>query len=263
MTPTSAPTPGSQRAWVRHHLSSHHLFSAYLFAESAQEIEQAGNTGEYQRLRHRSLVIGSVMSSVAFLEAAINELYVVCADHPGDIHVMGHPQDERFGCIGNDIIQMLGALWQLEIFRRSANLLEKCQTALRLARREEFDKGANPYQDAKLAVDLRNLLVHFKPEVRQIAMGAGNRLPPDFFESTYRSKFEENPLLVKITVGGTPGGPLELDSPFFPERCLGSGCAQWAFRSMLAFTNEMFRRLGTAWYYHWLFDKAMIPQSTT
>jgi hypothetical protein len=249
--------------WVRHHLSSNHLFSAHLFAQNASQIEEAGNPTDDQHLQHRGFVTASIMSSVAFVEAAINELYVVCAEHPDDIHVNGHPQDERFGGIGADAIQMLGALWQVESFQRSANVLDKCQTALRLAKRAEFDKGANPYQDAKLVIDLRNLLVHFKPEEREIAVGAGNRLPSDAFESRYRTKFPENAIAAKYAIFGTPTGPLEADYPFFPEKCLGSGCAYWAFRSALTYINEMFRRLGTTWYHHWLFDKGMIPRSAT
>ena len=203
------------------------------------------------------------MSSVAFLEAAINELYVICAEHPDDIHVNGHPQDGRFGSIGTETIQLLGGLWQVESFQRSANLFDKCQIALRLAKQSEFNKGANPYQDAKLVVDLRNLLVHFKPEQLEIAVGAGNRLPSDTFESKYRGKFADNPIAAKYAVIGNSDGPLEADYPFFPEKCLGSDCAHWDFRTMLNFANEMFRRLGTTWYHHWLFDKGMIPQSAT
>lgn len=245
--------------WIRHHLSSNHLFSAYLFAQRAAQIEQIGKPTKNQRLEHRSFVAASIMSSVAFLEAAINELYVICAEHPDDVHVSGHPQDSRFGCIGVDSIQLLGALWHVENFQRSANLLDKCQTALRLAKKSEFNKGTNPYQDAKLVVDLRNLLIHFKPEQREIAVGPGNRLASDAFEAKYRNKFAVNPIAAKYAGISTSVGPLEADHPFFPEKCLGSDCANWAFRSMLTFTDEMFRRLGTTWYHHWLFDKGMIP----
>jgi len=256
--------PAADTQLVRFHLSTNHLYSAYFFALSASEIEEMQESNSnHQRLQHRSFVTASIMSSVAFLEAAINELYVICAEHPNDIHVNGHPQDMRFGCIGTDTIEMLGAIWQVEGFRRSANILDKCQTALRIAKQVEFNKGTNPYQEVKLVIDLRNLLVHFKPEQREIAVGAGNRLPSDAFESKYRGKFAENPLAAKYSIFGKPDEPLEADYPFFPEKCLGSGCAYWAFRSILAFTNEMFRRLGTTWYHHYLFDKGIIPESAT
>lgn len=260
MTHTTIPTVDTQ--FVRFHLSTNHLFSAYIFAQSASQIEKVDiSTIDTRQLQHRSFVTASIMSSVAFLEACINELYAVCAEHPDDSHVRGHPQDERFGCIGTDTIQLLGALWQVENFQRSAKILDKCQIALRLAKQVEFNKGANPYQDAKLVIDLRNLLVHFKPEQREIAVGAGNRLPLDEFESKYRSKFAANPLAAKYSIFGSSAGPLEADYPFFPEKCLGSGCAYWAFRSILTFTNEMFGRLGTTWYHHWLFDNGTIPRS--
>jgi hypothetical protein len=247
----------TRKGWIRHHLSSNHLYSAYLLAECAARIERAETRADEQRAQHRSYVISSIISSVAFLEAAVNELYVVCAEHPEDFHVAGHPQDSRFGSIGADAIRLLGAIWQTESFQRSAQLLEKCQIALRLAQRPEFEKGSNPYQDAKLAVDLRNLLVHFKPEQREVAGGAGAQLPPDEIESKYRSKFAVNPLALNDPLLGVS----DADYPFFPEKCLGSDCARWCFRSILAFADELFRRLGTAWYYHWMFDCGRIPQT--
>jgi hypothetical protein len=247
---------------VRHHLSSNHLFSAYVFGRSARQIEDANQLTDNLRLEHRSLVIASILCSVAFAEAAINELYAICAEDPMDVHVSGHPEDQRFGSIGPDTVRILGSLWRIENFQRSAGLLDKYQTSLRVANRQEFDKGSNPYQDAKLVIDLRNLLVHFKPEQREIAVGAGNKLAADAMYSKYRGKFDENPLGAKYSLFGTPDGPLVADYPFFPEKCLGSDCAKWGFRSMLALADEVFRRLNTTWYYHWLFDGGAIPSST-
>lgn len=253
--------PPPRAPWVRHHLSSNHLFSAHLFAQSAAEIESAEGRTNDQYLKHRSFVIASIMSSVAFLEAAINELYVVCAEHPDHIRQRAQSQDEQFPLIGVDTIQLLAAIWQVQSFQRSANLLQKCQTALRLARRVEFDKGTNPYQDARLVIDLRNLLVHFKPEQREIAVGTGSKLPPDDFETRYHGKFADNPMAITYAMISPVPSPIEADYPFFPEKCLGSGCAHWASGSMRTFTDEVFRRLGLTWDYFWLFGEGMMLES--
>lgn len=248
---------------VRHHLSSNHLYSAYLFARNAKQIEQSNQSTQEQLLAHRSFVTSSVMSSVAFLEASVNELFAVCTESPTDSHVSGHPQDSRFKSIGNDTIAKLSTFWKLDTFQRNCKLLDKYQTALRLAGKPELTQGANPYQDAKLVVQLRNILVHFVPEERAVAVGPGCFLEPDAFELKYRGKFPYNLLSAKFAIIGGPNGPREADYPFFPEKCLGSGCAFWAFDSCLQFANTFFGALGTTWYYHFLFDRGLIPVPTS
>ena len=154
---TSALNRWPNASWTRHHLSSQHLYSAYVFAEKAAVAEQCEALNTEARLLHSCHVTTSIMSAVAFLEACVNELFTVCAEHPDDIQVRGHPQDPRFGCIGTAAIQQIGAVWQVEGFQRYAKLLDKFQTALRLANKPAFSLGANPYQDAKLVVQLRNI----------------------------------------------------------------------------------------------------------
>src|SRR5262249_42889467 len=62
------------------HLSAHHLQAAIQFAESAGVLERAHSGKDHLNQEHRSFVIGSVMSTVAFVEAAINEFYVAVSD---------------------------------------------------------------------------------------------------------------------------------------------------------------------------------------
>jgi hypothetical protein len=50
------------------------------------------------------------------------------------------------------------------------------------------------------------------------------------FEKALHGKFTLNPI----------PGP---GNPFYPDRCLGQGCAAWAVSSSVAFANEVFRRL--------------------
>ena len=53
----------------------------------------------------------------------------------------------------------------------------------------------------------------------------------DYFEKVLYRKFATNPLAGK-------------NVPFFPDKCLGHGCAEWAIMNSIIFTDEFFRRLG-------------------
>lgn len=187
----------------------------------AAAIEATTSPSQEERLKHRSFVISSVLSAVSFVEACSNELYAICAEHPDDVHVKGHAQDARFQNIGDTAIVQIGALWNVEAFQRNAKPLEKYQTALCLSGKPLFPLGQNPYQDAQLVIQLRNLLVHFKPEQREVALGSGNSLPPDEFQRKYQGKFPINPLTPKFFGIGGPNGPTEADYPFFPREVFG------------------------------------------
>jgi hypothetical protein len=59
----------------------------------------------------------------------------------------------------------------------------------------------------------------------------GSESTTDKFEKILRKKFAPNPLAEK-------------NNPFFPDKCLGHGCAEWALINSVIFTDEFFRRLG-------------------
>lgn len=246
---------------IRYHLSSSFLFSAYHSAVQAAEVESIDTLSELDRLKHRSYVISAITDSVSFLEATIKELFTIADENPADIHIVGHPTDSRFRCIGTLAIQKLAAFWQIESVHRYGKLLEKYQVALQLANKSQMDEGCNPFQDTKLLTQLRNRLIHFKPEKRELATGTGNTTEIDNFESRYFGKFPINPIANKYSALGDDCGPIPADHPFFPEKCLGSGCAFWAFETANEFSNEFFSQLGTTWHPHWLFDRELIPKS--
>jgi hypothetical protein len=45
-----------------------------------------------------------------------------------------------------------------------------------------------------------------------------------------KNKFAVNPLAQK-------------NRPFFPDKCVGHGCSEWAVRNSLEFTDEFFNKL--------------------
>src|SRR3712207_5056067 len=65
--------PNSVALSERIDFSNYHIQSAALFAKKAEQIEQTLTTTS--SLEYRSFVIGSVISSFAFIEAIVNEVF--------------------------------------------------------------------------------------------------------------------------------------------------------------------------------------------
>jgi hypothetical protein len=136
-------------AEMRSHLSSWYLWGAKHFAYMANEVEDQADAREL----NRAYVTNAVFSSVAFLEAAINEVY-------GDV-VDGY--EPYIKALSDETKARLSGLWRAEESIEKGRLLHKYQAALECADKSLFDKGVHPYQDAKLLVKLRNKLTHAQP----------------------------------------------------------------------------------------------------
>ncbi|MCU1656871.1 MAG: hypothetical protein JWO57_1527, partial [Pseudonocardiales bacterium] len=82
---TQIPTP---RVTLRSYLSTQHLYAARYAAEAAQAVEQEDHADPVASfIRHRGHVMSAVTESIAFLEAAINEIFQDAAD--GDHSYVG------------------------------------------------------------------------------------------------------------------------------------------------------------------------------
>lgn len=196
----------------RAYFSSWHLNSAITLLDKVEEIENSHEGRNKFDVDHTSYVITSIISSVAFLEASINEIYQdVVDDHNGSYTKNINKNTE---------IIMKG-VWSI-IERRG--VLEKYQFALDASSLEEFKKGMSTYQNARLSILLRNELVHYKPE----SFGGGEEHD---FANTLQGKFQINPLMSNKS------------NPFFPEQCLGWGCAEWVLKSCLGFADDFFERM--------------------
>ena len=158
-------------------------------------------------------VINAVMSSVAFLEAAINEVYQDAADKV-EYYLASWSDQSK---------ELIRELWKEE---RSLKTLQKYQLALTCMSQPKFDTGAQPYQAARLVIDLRNALVHPRP-TQDIGDKKGQKLA----NKLLGVRFRLNPL----TGEGNPD---------FPDKCLGYGCAKWALESCERFVAEFDSRVG-------------------
>jgi hypothetical protein len=206
----------------RTYFSIQHIQSAALFARNAYAIEKNYDNVFSDELfsQHRAYVTASILSSVFFLEAAINELFADTVESNFEIAKKLNPTT----------IQLMAKKWRSKVLHTA--ILQKYQIALALAQKQKFDPEAPPCQDMKLLVKLRNDLVHFEPE------WVKNPSSDDFehddihrYEKMLKGKFLANPL--------TGQG-----NAFYPDKCLGHGCAEWAVNSSVKFADAFFSRMG-------------------
>jgi len=109
---------------------------------------------------------------------------------------------------------------------KNMSTLDKYQYLLLLNGQSLFDRGMNPFQDISLVIKLRNVLVHFEPEI----IGAEENKQK--LEKLLEGKFEQCPFY---------SNPSYL---FFPHRCLSHGCAKWVVISCIYFVNDFYKKIG-------------------
>lgn len=207
---------------IRHYLSTDLIVAAKYMADQAGALEAAGDDSVSARQRHRAYVMGAILTSAAYLEAMINELFADASKG----------QQARTRDLEADKQELLGRVWQVpKVPLLSA--LEKYHTALKLLDRQQLDKKGQLYQHAADLITLRNALVHFAPEtvVSDSTKDRGDEAHR--FDRTFRGRFPDNPL---ISVG----------NPFWPDKCLGYGCANWAVEAVQALVDDFYTRLGSS-----------------
>jgi hypothetical protein len=176
------------------------------------------------RLRHEAFILNSILSTVAFLESAVNELHADAAD---DAYFFADEEHEV-------LLRAIAEKWHNEKNFDRAPMISKYQKILAIAGKAPFDEADQAFANIRILTEIRNHLMHYKRE--WVVLGE-SRTPDDGQESTaekfekiLRKKFATNPLASK-------------NQPFFPDKCLGHGCAEWALVNSVIFTDEFFRRL--------------------
>ncbi len=160
-----------------------------------------------------------MLFSVAFLESAINELFTDSYDD----------YTHHIGALDDSLIAAMRAV-RPSVSRN--RLEDKFALALRLAGREPMDRGAQPYQDFKLSLELRNQLVHWSPE--SALAGTADEAPGT----------RSHRVMQQLSGKGFDLNPFAAEgNAFFPDKCLGAGCAEWMFRSCVLFADEFYERL--------------------
>ena len=199
---------------MRAYFSSYHLHAAKAWTKRAEDIEASYSGPPRFDIELRSVVSGAVICSVAFLEAAINELYQDAVDRH-----LGY-----CGPLAADKRDILVGLWA-PARGRDVGLMKKYEAALEAAGTRGLARGRTPYQDAALVIALRNELVHYRPET--LTAASTTRV-----QRKLQGRFPPSALMRGA------------GNPWFPDHCLGAGAAAWAVNSSVAFADAFFERLG-------------------
>lgn len=209
----------------RTYLSIQHIESAALFTRLAYRIEQSYD-GKYNKdliSEHRAYVIGAIFCSTSFLEASINEFFCDINDE--------QTVNNLFKNLNQRTIQIISHHWEKGIPRTAKySIIDKYQIALELLNKNKFEKGNNPYQAVKSLSLLRNALIHYEPE--WITHPISNpKIISHKFEESLKGKFKNNPLVSDV-------------NPFYPDKVLSHGCAEWGVKSSIEFVDKFFKKTG-------------------
>jgi hypothetical protein len=167
-------------------------------------------------IEHRSNAVGAVLSGVAFLEVLVNEVFQDAADD----------RLSRISALQPKWVALMGGFWGAsEGGGRYVGILDKYQMALLFADKPRFNRGDNIFQNAQILIEIRNRLIHFRP-----ATVTHGQIASD--EQRWGGRFGDNALMA-----GT-------GNPWFPDKCLGAGCAEWADRTVTTFAGAWVRSLG-------------------
>ena len=204
----------------RIYYSSQHLWGAERWASDAERLEREWEGEPRFDMEHRAYVTNAIFSSVAFLEAAINELFQDAYDD----HLA------YIAPLQPSVRESIADFWRIiaehNIRARSRfGTTEKYEIALALTHNEPLDHDDEVYRDVRLVIRLQNALVHYKPSTLMQIDKSG-------FDESLHGKFPLNPMMTGR------------ENPFFPDKALGAGCARWGIESCRTFTDRFFTQLG-------------------
>jgi hypothetical protein len=205
---------GSVGRRVRHDIMKQYFEAAGYFADCAASIEdetqKAALKDKIETSQHRAYVVGAVVLAAMAMETCINGIYLdACSKNLKGL-------DDRE-------MALLAKSWAF-LDERHLDTLFKYMHALLLVGKRELPPGENPYQGAKNLIDLRNALTHYKPEWDDAKIH-------ETIKKQLKGRFDVNPL--------APDAYL-----WFPEQCLGSGCAKWAVNAAEDFVRAFCKQLG-------------------
>ena len=133
-------------AKTRTNLALHHLFAACRFSAKVKEIENANLgkefSGFWEEILHNSLGVATL--SVAALESYANEIYFE-------------------GAVLKPSMNASAAEKIANIIDRET-ILEKYALALSITADKKLDLSIPVTQNVKALIDVRNAIIHFKPE---------------------------------------------------------------------------------------------------
>jgi hypothetical protein len=203
---------------VKSGLFQFHLDSATRFAFACAKIETEEKHLEWPQPRWdeaRSNALAAVLLAAASLESSVNEFYQQAVDR--DRNALKPLSETQ--------INLLAELWP-EIERLSP--LRKHQVALVAMGHEPMSRGQEPYRSADGLMRLRNALVHFRPE----------------WDDNLKDHQSLEQRLSQLFSVSTLADSAKGQMVWFPNKCLGAGCAEWAIESAVLFSQRFVDTLG-------------------
>ena len=179
---------------------------------------------ESSEQRSRAFALSAIFLSVAFLEAKINELLEDVVDSRESSHGRMPPHERPLHEVGR-------LLAEAEIAGERDPTLCKYQKTVEGCKRGKFDKGADPYQSAHLAIDVRNALIHYRPT----------------WVSSNQHGELDTPLKAKLGdrffLNVTPKNVWSNYIGGFPHECLTHDYALWTIKACASFVDRFFARM--------------------
>ncbi|MGA2534074.1 MAG: hypothetical protein ABSG19_13685 [Candidatus Aminicenantales bacterium] len=202
----------SPRLLTFHSFSMQLLHIADMFYEKSAGFEKQ-HLGEELTgamiLEYQAEVTAAIFSAWFFFEATINEFFWAAQNSPSIIE-------------GFDASEIKALSEHIKDIRKPSSLC-KYSKALEYLKKKEYSEKDPVYDSAKLLSNLRNALVHFVPE--WTGTDPRNLVPG---------------LTGKISLSPLFGEAF----PFFPHRCLSADCARWSLRTVCAFVDDFYERIG-------------------
>lgn len=228
----------SYQIMTRTYFSIQHIQSAALFCRLCKKTEDKYNDVYIPDLSTelKAYVTSTVFTCASFLEATINELFCDASDSPKKLEFLGNKR------------KLLANMWSMDIPRTASyKITEKYQIALTLLDKPLFDKGQTPFQDVSALINLRNALIHYEPEsfVCNIGKKTENK-DLDKISKQLINKFDESKLFKNS------------GNYYFPNKCLGYGCAKWAVLYCIKFVDEFSEKIGKEPPYNHVRDKLKV-----
>ena len=204
-------------AQSRHNLVQHHLWNAQHAARQCRdrEDELTKQNHRHPDVEQNGGAMVAVMSSVAFLEALVNEVYLDAAD----------PLLRSGGLlegISDEAVTAMAERWNAEQSVEKQKTLAKFKIALECVGKK-MDLGCEPAQSVKLLIDFRDALTHYKPQWQ------GDDPEPLFAE--LRKRVSVNDRVARL-------------NPWFPHQALSADMAEWAWKTSLALAQQWWRDMG-------------------
>jgi hypothetical protein len=213
-----------------------HLRAASLFRALVEQLESE-HAGEesgpfYDDIR--SYCSACIMSSVASMEALINELFLMDGGRLRYMVELKGDFDELFWGRKTTTRRekpKKRRKWKATEKRGPKGIernscLKKYQLALTFLEKEPLDEQSDVYRDAHDLIEFRNYLVHFKP-------------------ITWDLRTRRSTPLEELLAGRFPLSPFpNIGANFLTRKCMCSGAARWALETRMALTREFQSRAG-------------------